>query len=392
MNNQLFPKEVIRSTAEYHFNKNAPHTLIIYQAVLGILLLSGIALFFIKVDVSVNGTGILRPVNEQSTVKALVAGRIDRVFVSANDRVKKGQILATIQMDALEGEQLLLSSQRSEFANQSNDLERLTRLLRTRTLNQRPSLLSSLYNQQFTLFWQRLTALRDRAELAKKNYERYDVLHEKKFISTSEYEQIRYTYEQTVRELETLYDEQAARWQADLNAVRIQGSELATRVNRVNDEAELYTLRAPASGTIQSVNGLQPGSTISINETFAEISPDSGLIAEAYVLPKDIGFIREGTPVNLQITAYDYNQWGMASGTVASVSADIFTDRSQPYFKVRCLLDQQALALKNGYVGKLKKGMTVQARFIVTRRTLFQLLYDKADDWLNPHQAMAMHL
>jgi HlyD family secretion protein len=57
----------------------------------------------------------------------------------------------------------------------------------------------------------------------------------------------------------------------------------------------------------------------------------------------------------------------------------------QPYFKVRCSLDQHELSLKNGYVGKIRKGMTLQARFFVTRRTLFQLLYDKADDWLNPN-------
>jgi hypothetical protein len=28
--------------------------------------------------------------------------------------------------------------------------------------------------------------------------------------------------------------------------------------------------------------------------------------------------------------------------------------------------------------------MTLQANFYVTRRTLFQLLYDKTSDWLNP--------
>jgi len=32
-----------------------------------------------------------------------------------------------------------------------------------------------------------------------------------------------------------------------------------------------------------------------------------------------------------------------------------------------------------------KKGMTLQARFIVTKRSLWQLLYDKVDDWANPN-------
>jgi len=28
--------------------------------------------------------------------------------------------------------------------------------------------------------------------------------------------------------------------------------------------------------------------------------------------------------------------------------------------------------------------MSLQARFIVTERTLWQLIYDNVDDWLNP--------
>jgi HlyD family secretion protein len=39
----------------------------------------------------------------------------------------------------------------------------------------------------------------------------------------------------------------------------------------------------------------------------------------------------------------------------------------------------------------IKKGMTVQVRFLVTRRTLFQLLFDKADDWLNPNRIPDEH-
>ncbi|MEJ5265646.1 MAG: HlyD family secretion protein, partial [Bacteroidales bacterium] len=42
--------------------------------------------------------------------------------------------------------------------------------------------------------------------------------------------------------------------------------------------------------------------------------------------------------------------------------------------------------LKNGIKGYLKKEMTVKARFIVTNRSLFQILYQKTDKWLNPTQ------
>jgi HlyD family secretion protein len=43
------------------------------------------------------------------------------------------------------------------------------------------------------------------------------------------------------------------------------------------------------------------------------------------------------------------------------------------------------MTLKNGYNAQLKKGMTFSIRFMVVRRTLFQLLYDKMDNWLNPN-------
>jgi len=41
---------------------------------------------------------------------------------------------------------------------------------------------------------------------------------------------------------------------------------------------------------------------------------------------------------------------------------------------------------KNGVKGLLKKGMSVSAHFIITRRSLFDLLYQKMDDWVNPTQ------
>ncbi|GHT22645.1 hypothetical protein AGMMS4957_13110 [Bacteroidia bacterium] len=42
------------------------------------------------------------------------------------------------------------------------------------------------------------------------------------------------------------------------------------------------------------------------------------------------------------------------------------------------------LQLKNGYKGNLKKGMTLTGRFYLTDRSLWQLLFDKVDNWVNP--------
>jgi hypothetical protein len=36
--------------------------------------------------------------------------------------------------------------------------------------------------------------------------------------------------------------------------------------------------------------------------------------------------------------------------------------------------------------GMLKKGMAVSSHFMITKRSLFDLLYQKMDDWANPTQ------
>ena len=97
--------------------------------------------------------------------------------------------------------------------------------------------------------------------------------------------------------------------------------------------------------------------------------------------------LRPGQRVKLQVDAYDYHIWGSLEGKILSISEDVFTDKRQPYFRVLCMPERRVLRLRNGTEGPVKKGMSVQARFVVARRSLFQLLYDDLSDWLNPNDA-----
>jgi len=385
MDEKFFPAEIVRYTTEYHYQRYNTKTVVIYQILLAIVLIFFLSLFFVKVDVSVKALGILRAVSENHAVKSIISGRIEEVFVKESQAVEAGQVLARIKADMLDQERDMLSTQQQDLLNQLADLQKLTALASKRAFSGRPPLASAVYSQQFTFFWQKVTKLQNQLALAKRNFERYKTLYESRVISAAEYEEAQFVYQQANTDLELSYDEQGAVWQQELSALRLKTGELSSRIEQVGEQRGYYTLQSPSTGTVQAMKGLKAGSMVSANEVLAEISPDSGMIVETYVPPKDIGYLAVGTPVNLQIDAYNYNQWGMASGKVTSISADVFTDSGQPYFKVRCQLNDDKLMLKNGYEGTLKKGMTLQARFFVTRRTLFQLLYDKADDWLNPN-------
>ncbi len=145
-----------------------------------------------------------------------------------------------------------------------------------------------------------------------------------------------------------------------------------------------FLVTAPINGTLLNIKPQELGSFITLGTHFGQISPDTKLLVECYVNPSDIGLLSKDTRINFQIDAYNYNQWGMATGKIIEIGKDIELLDKRLVFKVRCKMDQKYLELKNGFKGNLKKGMTLNANFELTERSLFDLLNDKMDDWVNP--------
>jgi multidrug resistance efflux pump len=240
------------------------------------------------------------------------------------------------------------------------------------------------YSRSLLEFRQQVQSNIQQIKMTRQKFNRNKELYEQDVISEAAYEKINFELESAINDFELLYDQQQNKWQADKVSYQDELEQLETEQGQAQEKKEKYNIKAPISGTIQNMKGLYVGSPVSTNQTLAEISPDTSLIAECYVPPKDIGLLREGMDVRLQVTAFDYNQWGLLKGTVQEISNDVTVVNDRPVFKVRASLEKTWLELQNGYRGDLKKGMSLQARFKITERSLFQMLYDNLDDWLNP--------
>ncbi|HJY12214.1 MAG TPA: HlyD family efflux transporter periplasmic adaptor subunit, partial [Flavobacterium sp.] len=147
-----------------------------------------------------------------------------------------------------------------------------------------------------------------------------------------------------------------------------------------------YFIIAPISGTIENFSGIQKDSYINGSQPIATISAADHLIVECTVLPNDIGLVNKNQKVKFQLDAFNYNQWGFLEGKVIDIDHNITMQSDKAFFKVRCSLDSQILQLKSGYKTNVSKGMTLTTRYIITNRSLFDLLFDKIDNWLNPKQ------
>ena len=378
--NSIFPKEILTHTTEFHLSHHPRTPQVIYVSiVLGLITLVAL-LPFLWVDVSVKSEGILKATTEMSILKATANGYIKEVMVKEHQAVQKGQLLFSVTAPGLHEKEKFLQAKREEV---NMFLEDLNLLLGEVAINQHPK--TSLYRQSYSDYQQKLLDRQTRFLKVKQDYERNKKLYEQKVIAAADFENFQFEYDKSKNEIELLKQNQLSQWQQELRSYEKELTELENQTAQLRKEMDNLDIKAPVNGTVQNLIGIYAGSSVFAGQELAQISPNTDLLAEVYVSPNDIGLLRPGMNVRMQVGAFNYNQWGLLTGKVKEISSDIQVMNNRPMFEVKCSLEKDHLTLKNGYKGNLKKGMTLQARFVVTQRSLWQLLYDKADDWLNPN-------
>ena len=267
-------------------------------------------------------------------------------------------------------------------ANHIHDLEYLSK-------GDTPSTFASPVRQkEYNLYQVRKAEIETYIQQTEIEHKRHKILFDKNLISQQEYEGYYYAHKNRIEELASLKYNQISTWQADLNKYKNQHAEYQLDFKEQIKTKSLYVVISPIDGTLEQFRGVYPGSTLQEGSIIAIISPHAELFAECYIQPNDIGFIHLGMKVNLQVSAFNYNEWGMLHGTVEHISSDYIQDeQNNTFFKVRCRIDTQHLIYKKtNRKGYIKKGMAINAHFIITKRSLFDLLYQSIDEWINPTQ------
>ncbi len=383
MSQQLHPAEVIEHTTEAYLPQVSVQGQVIYLTILAAIFVALGSLPFIRTEVSVQSAGVVRPKAERNEIRPLVAGTLSEVLAKENQPVAVGQPLFRLQTDVLDSKLRLVRIQQQEKQAFIRDLT----LLVSTPLAQAPASLklnSPLYRQQFEQFRYQQAELTETLRKRKREVEINQKLMSEKLIAQQEMEDKEFAQNTAQAQVQTLTERQMSEWQTALAQYRRDVVELQAQEQQLLRERDLYLIKAPVAGSVGQLAGKYVGGYVQAGEVMGVISPDSNLLAECYVSPKDIGLLRKGMKARMQVDAFDYNQWGLAEGEIADIANDITITEQQTFFRVKCKLSQNHLVLRQGMKGYLKKGMSLRAHFVVTERSLFELLYDKADDWLNP--------
>jgi HlyD family secretion protein len=302
------------------------------------------------------------------------------LLVQEGDTVQQNQLLAKI-IDNNTAPKLLLNefelNQRLRFIH---DLE----LLLNSKSYQNIALQTPLYRQQLSKFLFQLTDQQAGIKKVNREQDINNMLLKDRVIAPKEHFDKEIEAERLVAAFETFKNDQLTNWQNDLQRYQLEVSQFTAQQLQIETDKRNHYLYAPVSGVVQNINTRYAGGFLSAGESLCIISPQSNLIGECYVGSRDVGLLKTGQQGRFQIDAFDYNYFGILTGKIISIDNDFSMVENKPVFKVRCGFDSTQLLLKNGYKGELKKGLGFQARFVVAERTLWQLLFDKVDDWLNP--------
>ncbi len=365
------------NTLENLTHKNKTKSISIYLVIVVALVVFISALPLVKIDISSQSRGIIRSTTDNVPLTSLVNGKVVYIHLKNNHLVHKGDTLVQLTQESLNTEKYTNESLASDLQNRISDLSRI--VTSSNTVLTTPEL-----QQEWNSYNSKKNELESKIAQAKIVYDRNKQLFDKGIIARAEFEKYSFDYTYSEQSLSSLIKSQKSVWQNQKRDLENQLKNLKGTLNKIDVESKNYVITAPISGTIENFSGIQVGSFLNASQPIATISATDKLIVESSVSPSDIGLIHKNQKVKFQIDAFNYNQWGLLEGKVIDIDHNITIQGEQAFFKVRSVLNKTELQLKSGYKTKVSKGMTLTTRYILTRRSLFDLLFDKMDDWLNP--------
>jgi len=390
----LIPASLGEHTVEHLYATHGANRSWIYWLILLGVIGTLISLPLIQVDVSVRAPGLVRPATARAELRAAVSGHLAEVRAQDNQQVQPGQPLLVIRSRDLE--ERLAHNQKLQVEHSAllADLVALTRISALPPAAN-PQLHTRLLQQEHAQFIAQLDSYRLAETKAANELTRYTILTEKGIATRQELDHARYESERLQAESRLLTAQTLTRWQTRLAEERLRLAGLSSEAHRLREEQDHYTVRSPADGVLVDFTGWSPGGFITAGQLLGTVSPEDTLQVEVHVSPKDVGLLRIGQPARLQIDAFPYTEWGSLDGSVTAISGDLVGATAQAShaaatgFKVLVRPATSHLTLPDGTRGRLKKGLTLSARFLVARRSVFQLLYDDASAWLDPQATTA---
>ncbi len=136
--------------------------------------------------------------------------------------------------------------------------------------------------------------------------------------------------EQSERKLAQIGADYRRQLQTERIDVAAQLEKAAQELSKQAHRRALLELRAPQAGIVKDLATHTAGTVAAPGTILMTLVPENDrLVAEVWISNDDVGFVREGQPARLKLSAFQFQKYGLLPGKVLRVNADA-TEASSP--------------------------------------------------------------
>ena len=160
------------------------------------------------------------------------------------------------------------------------------------------------------------------------------------------------------------------------NAQRI--SEIASRLEAAKESLDYHIITSPSQGIVFQIVATKPGVVVGPKDIVLKIVPSEELIAKVDITNRDIGFISQSLPAEVEVDTFPKREFGFIKGEVFFVGSDALppTETKQFYsFPAKISLEKQNLTIRGKDV-TLQSGMSVSANIKIRKRRVINIFLD----------------
>jgi hemolysin D len=165
--------------------------------------------------------------------------------------------------------------------------------------------------------------------------------------------------------------------QAELSITETKAASLLEEVRKAGQKAELQQLVSPIDGVTQQLAVHTVGGVVTPAQPLLIVVPqDHPVEVEAQVENKDIGFVKEGQPVEVKVETFPFTLYGTIPGKVMSVSDDavpLDKEKGGLVYTSRVSMDRATIQVEDKQI-HLAPGMAVTVEIKTGQRRVMEYL------------------
>lgn len=165
--------------------------------------------------------------------------------------------------------------------------------------------------------------------------------------------------------------------QGELSLTETKATSLLQEVRKAGQKTELQKLVSPIDGVVQQLAVHTVGGVVTPAQPLLIVVPqDHPVEVEAQVENKDIGFVKEGQPVEIKVETFPFTLYGTIPGKVLSVSDDavpLDKDKGGLVYSGRISMDRATMQVEGKQI-HLSPGMAVTVEIKTGQRRVIEYL------------------